>query len=92
MKTKHKKALSFGEGRGETKSLPFRGDLEGFAAIFDMDGTLIDNTPYHYKSWQMLYKKYGMCELSKETYYKEISGVPVLETIRRVFGEVWRLR
>jgi len=57
-----------------------------FAAIFDMDGTLIDNTPYHYKSWQMLYKKYGKGELSKETYYKEISGVPVLETIRRVFS------
>jgi beta-phosphoglucomutase len=58
-----------------------------FSAIFDMDGTLIDNTPYHFKSWQMLYKKYGMGEISKETYYKDISGVPVLETIRRVFGE-----
>ena len=58
-----------------------------FAAIFDMDGTLIDNTPYHYKSWQMMYKKYNKGELSKETYYRDISGVPVLETIRRVFGE-----
>jgi beta-phosphoglucomutase len=62
-------------------------DIPDFAVIFDMDGTLIDNTPYHYKSWQMLYKKYGKGELSKETYYREISGVPVLETIRRVFGE-----
>ncbi len=58
-----------------------------YAAIFDMDGTLIDNTPYHFKSWQALYKKYGKGELSKETYYSEISGVPVMETIRRVFGE-----
>lgn len=58
-----------------------------FAALFDMDGTLIDNTPYHFKSWQALYKKYGKGELTKETYYKEISGVPVMETIRRVFGE-----
>ena len=58
-----------------------------FAALFDMDGTLIDNTPYHFKSWQALYKKYDKGELSKETYYKEISGVPVMETIRRVFGE-----
>jgi len=74
------------------KVSPTGGDLEGalpgtFAAIFDMDGTLIDNTPYHFKSWQMLYKKYGKGELSKETYYRDISGVPVLETIRRVFGE-----
>jgi beta-phosphoglucomutase len=58
-----------------------------FAAIFDMDGTLIDNTPYHFKSWQALYKKYGKGELSKPAYYKEISGVPVRETIRRVFGD-----
>lgn len=28
-----------------------------------------------------------MGEISKQTYYKEISGVPVLDTIRRVFGE-----
>jgi beta-phosphoglucomutase family hydrolase len=66
------------------------GDLEGaktsFAAIFDMDGTLIDNTPYHFKSWQALFKKYGKGELSKDTYYKEMSGVPVMETIRRIFG------
>jgi beta-phosphoglucomutase len=58
-----------------------------FAAIFDMDGTLIDNTPYHFKSWQSLFKKYGKGELSKATYYTEMSGVPVMETIRRVFGE-----
>jgi beta-phosphoglucomutase len=73
------------------KVSPIGGDLEGalaqaFAVIFDMDGTLIDNTPYHFKSWQMLYKKYGKGELQKETYYKEISGVPVSKTIRRVFG------
>jgi|SRR6185503_16104135 len=58
-----------------------------FAVIFDMDGTLVDNTPYHFRSWQALYKKYGKGELSRETYYKQISGVPVMETVRRVFGE-----
>ena len=51
-----------------------------------MDGTLIDNTPYHYKSWQILLKKYGKADLSRETYYSEISGVPVLDTIRKFFG------
>lgn len=57
-----------------------------FIAIFDMDGTLIDNTPYHFKSWQALFKKYGKGELSRETYYSEISGVPLFETIIRIFG------
>ena len=57
-----------------------------WAVIFDMDGTLIDNTPYHFKSWQALFKKYGKSELSKQTYYTEISGVPVMDTIRKLFG------
>jgi len=61
-------------------------DAPVFAAIFDMDGTLIDNTPYHFKSWQALFKKYNKGEVTKERYYTEFSGVPVLETIRAVFG------
>jgi beta-phosphoglucomutase len=64
-------------------------DLEAtnnFAVIFDMDGTLIDNTPYHYKSWQALFKKYDKGELSKTTYYTEISGVPIIETLKRLFN------
>lgn len=60
---------------------------KSIAAIFDMDGTLIDNTPYHYKSWVALFKKYGKGQLSRETYYTEISGVPVIDTIRRIFGD-----
>jgi beta-phosphoglucomutase len=73
------KVLSFGEDLGEAKA--------AFAVIFDMDGTLIDNTPYHFKSWQALFKKYGKGELTKQTYYIDISGVPVMETIRRIFGD-----
>lgn len=69
-----------GEDLGEANPTPF-------AAIFDMDGTLIDNTPYHFKSWQALFKKYGKGELSRQTYYTEISGVPVMSTIRRLFGD-----
>ena len=46
-------------------------DGAGFAAIFDMDGTLIHNTPYHFKAWQLLFKKYNMPELSRETYKAE---------------------
>lgn len=51
-----------------------------------MDGTLVDNTPYHFKSWQALYKKHGFGELTIDTYHQEISGVPVMNTIRRLFG------
>jgi beta-phosphoglucomutase len=57
-----------------------------WAAIFDMDGTLIDNTPFHFISWQALFRKYHKGELSRHTYYTEISGVPIMETLKRIFG------
>ncbi|MBV8388675.1 MAG: HAD family phosphatase [Mucilaginibacter sp.] len=57
-----------------------------WAAIFDMDGTLIDNTPFHFISWQALFRKYHKEELSRQTYYTEISGVPIMETLKRIFG------
>lgn len=57
-----------------------------FAAIFDMDGTLIDNTPYHYKAWQALFKEHGLQELSRQFYLTEISGVPIKNTIEKFFG------
>lgn len=52
-----------------------------------MDGTLIDNTPYHFKSWQALFKKHDLGTLTLETYRTEISGVPIIETLRRLFGD-----
>lgn len=61
--------------------------MKNFTAIFDMDGTLVDNTPYHFKSWQHLFKKYNLGELSVGTYKKEISGVPIIETMRQLFGD-----
>lgn len=61
--------------------------FKGVAAIFDMDGTLIDNTPFHFKAWQLLFKERGMPELSNETYKREISGVPINVTVARYFPD-----
>jgi len=84
------RALKSGKSEVKVSPLISGGDLEGawsWAAIFDMDGTLIDNTPYHFKSWQALFKKYGKGELSKQTYYTEISGVPIMGTLRVLFPD-----
>jgi len=78
---KIKKVLSNGEDLGEARA------KAGFSVIFDMDGTLIDNTPYHFKSWQALFKKYNKGELTIDTYHQEISGIPIMDTMRRLFGD-----
>lgn len=52
-----------------------------------MDGTMIDNTPYHYKSWVAFYKRHGLGEISVETYKTKISGVPIIETMRRLYPD-----
>ncbi len=43
------------------------------AVIFDLDGTLIDNNPYHIEAWKIFYDKIGK-PFSKEEYTKNING------------------
>ena len=43
------------------------------AAIFDLDGTLIDNNPYHIKAWKEYLKRMGR-ELSDEEYKINFNG------------------
>lgn len=41
--------------------------------IFDMDGTMIDNTPFHKKAWIEFCKRHGIT-LTEEEYLRKISG------------------
>lgn len=77
---------SFTQSSPRERAFSGTGTNTTWAAIFDMDGTLIDNTPFHYISWQALFRKYHKGELSRHTYYTEISGVPIIETLKRIFG------
>lgn len=60
--------------------------MKHFAVIFDMDGTMVDNTPYHYRTWQVMFKKYSLGEISEHTYFSQFSGVPIKDSIQRLFG------
>lgn len=57
------------------------------AIIFDMDGTLMNNNPYHFKAWQAFYEKYGR-SISLEEYKTEISGHTSVEIFQAFFGKV----
>ena len=43
------------------------------AAIFDLDGTLLDNNEVHFKAWKKYLKDSGM-EISDEDFKENISG------------------
>jgi len=58
-----------------------------FAAIFDMDGTLVDNNPYHYKTYKTMFEKYNRVEVTPELYNQKLSGVPGMTIMREFFGD-----
>jgi beta-phosphoglucomutase len=58
-----------------------------YAAIFDMDGTLVDNNPYHFTAWKNLFAKYGRPEVTEELYNQKLSGVAGMPIMREFFGE-----
>lgn len=50
-----------------------KNELNISAAIFDLDGTLIDNNPYHLLAWKR-YLQEKQIEISEENYKKHING------------------
>ncbi|MBV8886344.1 MAG: HAD family phosphatase [Chroococcidiopsidaceae cyanobacterium CP_BM_RX_35] len=43
------------------------------AILFDLDGTLVNSDPIHYKAWQEILREYGL-EINEVFYKKHISG------------------
>jgi beta-phosphoglucomutase family hydrolase len=58
--------------------------MKKFAAIFDMDGTLIDNNVYHFKAYQQLFAAHGLPQLSQQTFNENLSGVPGLMGLHHI--------
>jgi beta-phosphoglucomutase len=59
-----------------------------YAAIFDMDGTLVDNNRYHFKAWKDLFEKYNKPEVTSELFNEKLSGVPGMPIMREFFSEL----
>ena len=53
------------------------GDFAGY--IFDLDGTLIDTMPLHYRAWDEAMRAVGLqCRLDEDLFYS-LGGVPTLK-------------
>ncbi len=63
------------------------GDFAGY--IFDLDGTLVDTMPLHYRAWDEAMRAVGLkCPLDEELFYS-LGGVPtmkVAELIAKHYG------
>jgi len=53
------------------------GEFAGY--IFDLDGTLIDTMPVHYRSWDAAMRHAGLAEALDEDYFYALGGVPSLQ-------------
>jgi len=55
------------------------------AAIFDLDGTMVDNNPYHILSWQEFYKRRNR-HISEAEYKENINGKTNADVLKYVFA------
>ena len=56
--------------------------IEGI--LFDMDGVVVDNLPYHVDAWLLFCEKKGI-PLTRETFYKELNGMNSKDTFEWFF-------
>jgi beta-phosphoglucomutase len=60
-------------------------DAEGRALIFDLDGTLVENMPWHARAWAALFEEAGM-SIDPGTFIRETAGKLNAEILRERFG------
>ena len=56
------------------------------AAIFDLDGTLIDNNSHHLKTWKVYLEKIGK-DISEEAYRKNINGRTNKDALEYIYNK-----
>jgi beta-phosphoglucomutase family hydrolase len=64
------------------------GDFAGY--IFDLDGTLVDTMPLHYRAWNRAMQEAGLKETLSEDLFYSLGGMPTLR-VAAVFAEHYGL-
>jgi beta-phosphoglucomutase family hydrolase len=55
------------------------------AALFDMDGTLVDNLAYHVVAWEAFCQRHDL-PFSLDAYYRQLNGRNSRDTLHLLFG------
>jgi len=59
------------------------------AAIFDLDGVIVNTVPLHFKAWQRMFKEYGK-DFSFEDYKQKVDGIPRIDGARAILRDLDR--
>ena len=58
--------------------------------IFDLDGTIVDSLPYHYKAWKIFFKENKVENFSKRL--KDYKGGGTLDLLTAVYGDKFSIK
>jgi HAD superfamily hydrolase (TIGR01509 family) len=64
------------------------GEFAGY--IFDLDGTLIDTMPLHYRAWDAAMRQIGLTETLNEDLFYSLGGIPT-QLVAQHFGRHYGL-
>lgn len=64
-------------------------DFAGY--IFDLDGTLIDTMPLHYRAWDAAMRRHGLTETLDEDFFYSMGGVPTVR-VAEMIGQRYGLK
>jgi beta-phosphoglucomutase len=57
------------------------------AAIFDLDGVIVNTVPFHFRAWKKMFQEYGH-KFSMEDYLAKVDGRPRLEGAAAILTEL----
>lgn len=61
--------------------------MEFKAAIFDLDGVIVDTVPIHFKAWKKMFAEYGK-EFTFEDYKHKVDGIPRIDGGRAILTDL----
>ncbi|HEY3756391.1 MAG TPA: HAD family phosphatase [Opitutaceae bacterium] len=64
------------------------GDFAGY--LFDLDGTLVDSMPAHYRAWDAAMRRFGLNQKLDEELFYSLGGVPTTR-VAELFGNHYGL-
>lgn len=59
--------------------------------IFDLDGTLVDTMPLHYRAWDEAMRQFGLKQTLSEDFFYSLGGIPTLQ-VAELFGRHYGLK